>query len=117
MLDGYSNIQVHIVNGLTIRNEIEIEYTMGGNWMVYDFIPENEIWLDSCLCPDDKLATLWHEIVESSWMLEGLNYNDAHDLASIAERLIRQWIIDENIGVTEQNIKQMFNKYIDLNNN
>jgi hypothetical protein len=114
-MDGYySNIQVFIVDGLSIRNDLDIDYTMGGNWARYTFIPENQIWIDSCLVPDDKLATLMHELTELSWMAEGLSYDDAHDLANISEKLIREWCITEQIKVTDDNIKELFNKYIDL---
>jgi hypothetical protein len=115
-MDGYySNVKVYVVDGLTIRNDLEIDFTMGGNWGRYSFIPEGQIWIDECLVPDDKLATIMHELTEVSWMAEGIDYGKAHSLANISEKLIRQWIITNNIKVMDGNIKTLFNKYVEEN--
>jgi hypothetical protein len=84
-------LAVYLVDGERIRDEIDIDFTMGGNEGVYpNYVPRNEIWLDDAMHPLDMCATALHEIVERDLMLNfGMDYDHAHDIASANERPFR----------------------------
>lgn len=83
-------LTVWIVDGERLRNEVDVDYVCGGNSARYSYCPRTEIWLDQNLSPTDATATLLHEYVEYRLMVKkGLSYEDAHDRASEAERILR----------------------------
>lgn len=83
-------LDVYLVDGERIRNEIYTDFTMGGTEARYAFIPRGEVWIESTLSPFDRKATLLHEIVERRRMFDGLSYGDAHDEATEVERMFRR---------------------------
>lgn len=88
-LDG---LKLYTVSGEHIRNHIDIDFTQGGNEAVYpEYNPKNEIWLDDTTTPLDQTATALHEIVERHLMMtRGMDYDQAHDIASETEMPFRQ---------------------------
>lgn len=82
-------LNVWIVNGKTIRSNFNIDYTEGGHDLVYDFVPENEVWLDDDLKDEEKPYVLLHELKERASMKSGYSYEDAH------------YGTKENIGASE----------------
>lgn len=83
------------VDGAIIRNEIDIDFTTGGNPARYKYIPNNEIWVESTLKPSDFAAVVMHETFEYILMkYYKLSYDDAHDRSNIFEWKIRQAIKD-----------------------
>ena len=92
--DTLDTITVVIVDGERVRNELDIYFTAGGHHWQYDFIPENEIWIDDLMPePLDMIASLVHELIERALMKHLNYYNDpAHELASVgAEALRTDW--------------------------
>ena len=57
-------IKVYLVNGKEVRTKKSIDFTQGGHWLVFDFIPENEIWIERMLDPQENVYTLGHELDE-----------------------------------------------------
>ncbi len=87
----WDNIVVKLVDGASIRNNKNVEFTMGGHHYIYDFIPENEIWIDQDMQEEDIIATSIHEFTERAIMKYNyIDYDDAHDVASAAEKVIRK---------------------------
>ena len=89
---GYvTGLAVYLVDGERVRNELDIDFTCGGNEAVYpNYVPKGEIWIDDVLGPLDQTATILHEIVERNLMLgKGWSYERAHDAASSRERPFR----------------------------
>ena len=81
---GYINgLAIYLVSGEQVRNKTDIDFTAGGSEAAYPgYIPKNEIWLDDALHVLDRIATIFHEIVERNLMLyRGIDYDDAHDTA------------------------------------
>ena len=81
---GFINgLVVYLVSGEQVRNKTDIDFTAGGSEAAYPgYIPKNEIWLDDALHVLDRIATVFHEIVERNLMLYGgVDYDDAHDTA------------------------------------
>ena len=84
------------VDGEIVRNEIDIDFTTGGNPARYRYIPNNEIWIESTLKPKDFASVVMHESFEYIMMkYYGLSYDDAHDKANGFEWRIRQSIKDK----------------------
>lgn len=91
-LGKVAGLSIYLVDGAKIRNEIDIDFTCGGNEAVYpSYNPPGEIWLDDAAGPLDRTATALHEIVERDQMMRfGKNYEDAHEVASATERPFRR---------------------------
>lgn len=85
-------IKVYAVNGQYVRDNVLVDFTMGGHDLAYpEFIPEGEIWIDGDMNEFDKKTTVIHEYVERKKMEEGVDYEDAHSLyANVAELKARQ---------------------------
>lgn len=91
----YTNIQdidICFVDGENLRNSAEgfADFTMGGHGNRYLFISDKDIWIDPAnLSSNEREAVIWHEFGERIWMAEGLNYLEAHTLATINEIAMR----------------------------
>jgi len=87
-LGAVAGYTVWLVDGPAVRDLIDIDYTQGGNPLVYGYVPQKEIWLEDKDSAPDLASTLLHELVEAYLMtpeLGGLPYDTAHDLASGVE--------------------------------
>lgn len=93
-LGRVAGLSIYLVSGQKVRNEIDIDFTMGGNEAVYpSYVPPGEIWIDDAAGSLDRTATALHEIVERDQMLRfGKNYDDAHEV-SATERPFRQQLL------------------------
>ena len=81
---GYvTGLPVYLVSGERVRNDIDIDFTQGGNEAAYPgYVPAGEIWIDDAMRVLDRTATIFHEIVERNLVLYGgRDYDDAHDIA------------------------------------
>jgi hypothetical protein len=81
---------IWLVDGKKVREHCNIDFTLGGHGYVYEFIPEDEIWIDDDTAEDEILYVLMHEMHERSLMQEGTIYEDAHNQASAVELLCRE---------------------------
>jgi hypothetical protein len=91
-LGKVAGLTIYLVSGVKVRNQIDIDFTCGGNEAVYpSYVPAGEIWLDDAAGPLDRTATALHEIVERDQMMRfGKDYDHGHDVASAHERPFRQ---------------------------
>lgn len=92
-LDKYSGngINVWLINGKLVRDVFYIFFTEGGHHYVYKFVPENEVWVDDSLNPDEYGYVIFHELIERNLMkYDKLTYNQAHDIAIVYEEKIRK---------------------------
>ena len=78
-----TGLPVYLVSGEQVRNQIDIDFTQGGNEAAYPgYVPAGEIWIDDAMHALDRIATIFHEIVERNLVLYGgVDYDDAHDTA------------------------------------
>lgn len=82
--------KIFIVNGEKVRNNCDVDFIGGGHCLVYDCIPEKEIWVEDFKHEHDSEYVLWHEVFEHLLMLEkSYKYEDAHDVANKFERMLR----------------------------
>jgi len=75
-LDG--GLAVWIVNGRLVRSVFDIDFTAGGHDYVYEFVPENEVWIDDDIVEPERGYVLLHELHERNLMAKGWAYGKAH---------------------------------------
>ena len=71
-------ISVWIVNGRMVRSVYDIDYTEGGHDYVYEFVPQNEVWIDDAVVETERGYVLLHELHERNLMAKGWPYSKAH---------------------------------------
>ncbi len=76
---------VWIVNGRLVRSVFDIDFTQGGHDYVYEFVPQNEVWIDDAITEPERGYVLLHELHERNRMAKGWKYNDAHAESSRLE--------------------------------
>jgi len=91
LLGRVAGLAIYLVSGEAVRNQIDIDFTQGGNEAIYPtYVPRGEIWVDDAMGGLDRTATVVHEMVERDLMLRyGWSYDDAHEVASAHERVLR----------------------------
>lgn len=80
-----SGVKVWVVNGRLVRSAFDIDFTAGGHDHVYEFVPENEVWIDDAIEEPERGFVLLHELHERNRMAQGLPYNAAHAESSRLE--------------------------------
>ena len=80
-----SGVSVWIVNGRLVRSVFDIDFTEGGHDYVYEFVPENEVWIDDDIEEKERGYVLLHELHERNRMASGWSYNKAHAESSRLE--------------------------------
>jgi hypothetical protein len=80
-----SGLSVWIVNGRLVRSTFDIDFTEGGHDYVYEFVPENEVWIDDAIVEQERPYILLHELHERNRMSKGWTYNEAHAESSRIE--------------------------------
>jgi hypothetical protein len=80
-----SGLGVWIVNGRLVRSVFDIDFTAGGHDYVYEFVPENEVWIDDAIEENERGYVLVHELHERNRMAGGMPYSKAHAESSRLE--------------------------------
>ena len=73
-----NGLSIWIVNGRLVRSVFDIDFTEGGHDHVYEFVPQNEVWIDDAIVESERAYVLLHELHERNRMAEGWPYNKAH---------------------------------------
>lgn len=104
LLTPYSGkIKVWIVNGKTVRDHYFIDFAQGGHDLIYPFVPQNEIWIDDDVSPQERKYIILHEYHERNYMARKIKawrkngqrlqrykiYEAAHAKASAREHFYR----------------------------
>jgi hypothetical protein len=84
-----SGVSIWIVDGRLVRSVFDIDFTEGGHDYVYEFVPENEVWIDNDLEELERPYVLLHELHERNLMAKGWTYSNAHEDASKLEYYYR----------------------------
>ena len=101
---GYvTGLPVYLVSGEQVRNQIDIDFTQGGNEAAYPgYVPAGEIWIDDAMHALDRIATVFHEIIERNLVLYGgLDYDRAHDIACKREIEFRKVLAQKRPASTD----------------
>jgi hypothetical protein len=80
---------VRFVNAEHVRNHYDSDFSQGGNWARYSFIPRPEIWVDASLSLKESKEVILHEYLESQKMKRGESYSQAHTEAKKVEDAVR----------------------------
>ncbi len=80
-----SGLNVWIVDGSKVRSVFDIDFTAGGHDYVYEFVPENEVWIDNDIIEKERGYVLLHELHERNRMAGGWPYSKAHAESSRLE--------------------------------
>jgi hypothetical protein len=86
---AFEDVDVWVVDGELVRDLFYIDFTEGGHDLVYNFIPEGEVWIDDDVVKGERLYIMLHELIERRLMEKEKNYQDAHNKATKIEWLIR----------------------------
>lgn len=73
-----NGVSVWVVDGRLVRSAFYIDFTAGGHDCVYEFVPDNEIWIDNDIDEDERPYVLLHELHERNLMAKGWTYPKAH---------------------------------------
>lgn len=85
-----SGLDIWIVDGKKVREEINPEFLYGGNNQRYPFVPKREIWIDNAITAEELNYTIAHELLERDLMAKrGLTYEAAHDSGLMLEHTMR----------------------------
>ncbi len=84
-----SGVSVWIVDGRLVRSVFDIDFTAGGHDYVYEFVPENEVWIDDDIAENERGYVLLHELHERNRMAKGWDYDKAHNESSRLEYRMR----------------------------
>jgi hypothetical protein len=85
-----SGVSVWIVDGRRVRSVFDIDFTAGGHDHVYEFIPDNEVWIDDDMSDAERGYALVHELHERNKMKQGWTYARAHASANRVELRCRK---------------------------
>lgn len=80
-----NGVSVWVVNGRMVRSIYDIDYTEGGHDYVYEFVPQNEVWIDDAIIEAERGYVLLHELHERNLMAQGWPYSKAHADSSRVE--------------------------------
>jgi hypothetical protein len=80
-----NGVRVWIINGRLVRSVFDIDFTAGGHDHVYEFVPEDEVWIDDAITEKERGFVLLHELHERNQMSAGVPYNHAHAESSRLE--------------------------------
>jgi len=86
----HKNFQLIYIDGSLVRQFLDPEFVQGGHDLVYDYIPINQIWVDSLMDSRDHPHIILHETIERELMSQGKSYDIAHDYAVASEKESRR---------------------------
>lgn len=84
-----------LVDGDKIRREIYPDFGFDGDWNDYNFIPENEIWIDGSISCEQYIYSLTSEIKFIELYSSGIGYDDATKKSDEVVRNLRAKIYNE----------------------
>ena len=84
-LRSAGGVKIWVVDGSKVRQHLDGDYVFAGHGYKYDFIPKDEIWLDSAMSLEQAHFALYHEMHERRLHVEGVDYDDAYPEALALE--------------------------------
>jgi sRNA-binding regulator protein Hfq len=84
--DSKEKVNIFLINGGVVRDLYKTDYVEGGHAYVYDWIPEDEIWIEKTVKQDEIPVIILHEFLERTLMkYKKFPYVRAHVAASKVE--------------------------------
>ncbi len=97
-----SGVSVWIVDGRLVRSGFDVDFTEGGHDYVYEFVPQNEVWIDNDLEEAERPYVLLHELHERNLMAQGWPYSKAHEDSSKKEYHARHHPNELHMALAEE---------------
>jgi len=97
-VDQRGSIAVWVVDGSYVRKNLDEEFTNFGQHYRFNFIPENEFWIDREAAPDEQRFFVDHLLIEHRLMKKGIPYVKALEIADRKERAERKKAGDTPVG-------------------
>lgn len=69
------NLKIYVVRGDLVRSLFNVDFTQGGHEKAYNFIPDEEVWIDDDLYKKEIPFVLVHELHERYLMSLGWPYD------------------------------------------
>ena len=84
-------LKIFIVDGKKVRENYHMDFLAGSHHYKYDFIPEDEIWIDDAMNIDEIEPTIINIVTERTLMKEQkMTYEQAHTIAIQKELEVRK---------------------------
>jgi hypothetical protein len=84
-------ISVYEVHGREVRDDLSVEFALGGHGAVYPkFIPDNEVWVEELPDSEDQCFNINQNLAEMFLMRLGTGYREAHLVANKLEKRERR---------------------------
>jgi hypothetical protein len=90
LIEERGDLKVWVVDGTFIRGNIDEEFTNYGQHYRFDYIPQNELWLDREAAQDETQFFIDHLLLEHRLMAKGVPYEKAIVEADRIERKERR---------------------------
>lgn len=97
-----NGVSVWIVNARLVRSVFDDDFASGGHDHVYEYVPENEVWIDDTLKAAERPFSLLHELHERNLMIKRMDYDRAHAESSKLERRLRRHPDDLHEALAQQ---------------
>jgi hypothetical protein len=100
---SHEKLSIYVVDGPYVRRTYSMDFNVGGHGFVYDFIPKDEVWLDSSVEERELQFSLVHELVERTMMMDEHNpqdYETAHRQANTIELELRKENVPQKVEST-----------------
>jgi len=86
----WKNLNIYMVDGNEVKIKYDMDFVEAGNSEAKNYIPKNEIWIDSSTDTTNIKFSIYHEIVERFYMnVYDYDYEKAHDIANTIEKQMR----------------------------
>ena len=86
---GTDGIVVWSVRGEVVRDDLDVDFAIGGHGYNHDYIPEDEVWIERSMSRRDFALAAAHEAAELLLMRRGVGHDEAHEMAAGIERRLR----------------------------
>jgi len=107
-------ITIWLVDGLTIRRDLDSEFTNFGQHYRFKFIPKYEFWIDKEAVPNERRFFIDHLLTEWRLMRRGVSYNEALDIANNKERSERLKALDLRRVIDERGRPDVAKLHLEL---
>jgi hypothetical protein len=84
-LRSAKGVKIWIVDGPKVRQHLDGDFAFAGHGYKFDFIPKDEIWLDSAMSVEQAHFALYHEINERRMIAKSGDYDNAYPEALALE--------------------------------
>ncbi len=88
-------LRVWIVDGPLVRKTLHPDFCFSTHDLMNEYIPENEIWLDSAMSSEHTYFALYHALEERRQMEKGMKASSAYEIA--LEKRIQEQVRQEKL--------------------